>query len=416
MRSLMLLLALFYCSCVQAQDTFAAWLADLKREALAQGVTQQVLDTAFGDEQPLPRVLELDQHQPEFVQTFSAYVQRRVTPGNVSEGQFLLDMHGELFASVERLHGVPGPVLAALWGMETNYGQSLGSFLIPTALATLAYDGRRSTFFHGQLLDALHILEAGHVAPDGMTGSWAGAMGHMQFMPSTFRAHAVDGDGDGQIDVWQSVADAMYSAGNYLEKSGWKRGAPVAVEVMLPAQFNWEEAQSTRRRPVAEWAGMGVVPAAGGDLPTGAGAAAIVLPQGHRGPAFMVFDNYDVVLQWNRSANYTLAVAQLANRLGGGNDLVGLLEEPAMGREEVMALQQALSEMGYDAGKADGIPGAATAAAVRAYQHAHHLPVDGYASASLIEHVGHVRQAAHPLPLQAAGATGTAAPAAVVVP
>jgi membrane-bound lytic murein transglycosylase B len=387
MRVILALIATLFCSSAQTQESFAAWMARFKQEALAQGISQQVLDVALAIDQPLPRVLELDRYQPEFIQNFGRYLQRRVTEDRVASGRALLEVHRELFERVEQRHGVPPSILAALWGMETNYGQTLGSFHIPEALATLAYEGRRGAFFRAQLLEALRIIDAGHVAPQAMTGSWAGAMGHLQFMPSTFRAYAIDGDGDGQINLWSSLADAMHSAGNYLEKIGWKRNMPVAIEVRLPAQFEWQQAQLQHRLPVSEWAAKGVLSSAGEALPEVDGLAAIVLPQGYSGPAFMVFDNFDAIMEWNRSLSYALTTAQLADRLDGSDELAGTLEETAVSREQMMALQQVLNDMGYDAGEVDGIAGSRTESAIRAYQRAQRLPADGYAAPNLIEHV-----------------------------
>jgi len=310
----------------------------------------------------------------------------------VARGQALLVEHAALLDAVEQKYGVPKTVLVAFWGLETRYGEVQGSLNVPASLATLAWDGRRSGFFRSQLLDALRIIDAGHVSAVDMTGSWAGAMGHMQFMPSTFRAYAVDGDGDGRIDVWQSLPDAMYSAAHYLQQAGWRANAPVAIEVRLPENFDWRQARLFHRLPVAEWAAMGVQAADAAALPEVAGRAAIILPQGWQGPAFMVFDNFDVVMQWNRSVNYALAVAQLSHQLAGGQALVaGEGEAGALSVAEFKRLQQTLNELGCDAGKPDGLPGLRTQTAVRLFQAQYQLPVDGYASPSLLAHV----EAAH---------------------
>lgn len=372
----------------QAQTGFDEWLAAFRQDAVAQGISAATLDSALTGIAPVERAIELDRRQPEFMQTFADYLGRRVTARRVEIGQALLAKHAALFDGLERQYGIPKAVLAAFWGMETNYGSTLGSFNIPASLATLAFDGRRSKFFRSQLLDALRIIDAGHVEAIDMKGSWAGAMGHMQFMPSTFRAYAVDGDGDVRIDLWQSLPDAMHSAANYLGRAGWRAGEPVAVEVILPGGFDWRQARIGHRLPVAEWAELGVQPADGGALPGVAGRAAVVLPQGWRGPAFMVFDNFDVVMQWNRSVNYALAVSQLAQQLAGGRALISPPGEAgALSAEQLKALQQALNEMGYDAGTADGMMGPLTQTALRRFQAVHGLPVDGYPAPSVIEQV-----------------------------
>ena len=377
-----------------APTAFDGWLADFRREAEAQGISPATLDAALTGIQPAERVVALDRGQPEFLQTFTDYLGRRVTPGRVEQGRALLQEHAALLDEVERQHGIPKSVLLAFWGLETHYGKVKGSLNIPASLATLAYDGRRSKFFRSQLLDALRIIDAGHVSAAGMTGSWAGAMGHMQFMPSTFRAHAVDGDGDGRIDLWQSLPDAMHSAANYLKRAGWRANEPVAIEVRLPDGFDWRRARITHRMPVADWASLGVQTADGGALPDAAGPAAVVLPQGWQGPAFMVFDNFDVVMDWNRSQNYALAVAQLAQQVAGGGGLVGQAGAGVLSTAQLKALQQALNEMGFDAGTPDGLLGPRTQAAIRHYQLMHRLPVDGYPAPSVLAHVEQTHAAA----------------------
>lgn len=370
----------------ETEASFSDWLADFRHDALEQGISPATLDAALDGIEPIERVIELDHSQPEFIQTFSSYLQRRATPERIAHGQQLLQQNAALFDAVEARYGVPRAILAAFWGLETNYGATKGKYAIPAALATLAYEGRRHDFFRAQLMDAMHILDAGHVTPADMLGSWAGAMGHMQFMPSTFLAYAVDGDGDGRIDLWQSLPDAIYSAAHYLNALGWHLDEPVAIEVQLPADFDWQQAQLMQRKSMADWAALGVVPMSGDQLPEVAGEAAIVLPQGWQGPALMVFDNFHVIMHWNRSVNYALAVAHLAERLNGGDALMGGIdaEQDGLSFEQMKTLQQKLGEQGFDAGAADGYPGIRTQTAIREYQQAHALPMDGYASPSLL--------------------------------
>lgn len=387
MRSGLLALWLFATG-VQAQTDFSAWLRDFKQEALTRGISQTTLNSALSDVQIAPRVIELDRKQPEFADTFIQYLERRVTPRNIAQGQALLLEHQTLFGEVETRYGVPRQILAAFWGLETNYGTTTGNTLIPAALATLAFDGRRSAFFRAELLDALAIIEAGHVTAAEMKGSWAGAMGQMQFMPSTFRRYAVDGDHDGRINLWSSLPDALHSAGNYLKQAGWKTGEPAAMEIRLPPDFDWRYARLYYRRPIGEWQAAGVMLANGAPLPVSSGRTGIVLPQGARGPTFMVFDNFDVILQWNRSVSYALSVAILAEQLAGNASLPTAGESaPAISHAQLISLQQQLTELGFDTGPADGLPGIKTQSAIRRYQVAHQLPADGYASAPLLFHV-----------------------------
>jgi membrane-bound lytic murein transglycosylase B len=384
MRRLLLLLGVLVSLSVQAQSAFDGWLADLRQEAAAQGISLATLDAALGGLVPTERVIEFDRRQPEFLQTFDAYLGRRITPTQVARGQALLLENAALLDALEQEYGISKAVLVAFWGLETHYGSVQGSFNVPASLATLAFEGRRSTFFRNQLLDALRIIDAGHVQAIDMNGSWAGAMGHMQFMPSTFLAYAVDGDADGRIDVWQSLPDAMYSAANYLSRAGWQAQEPVALEVRVPADFDWRQARAAHRLPVEEWTALGVLQADGAALPEVEGRAAIVLPQGWQGPAFMVFDNFDVVMRWNRSVNYALTVAQLAHQLEGGSALTQTGETGALSSEQLKAMQQALNEMGFDAGTVDGLLGPRTQTAIRLYQAMNQLPVDGYPSPSVL--------------------------------
>ena len=388
MRKLFVLLAALAVFPAHAQSGFDVWLAAFRQEAAAQGVSAATLDAALTGLMPIARVVELDQRQPEFQQTFADYLGRRVTGLRVSRGAVLMQEHRALLDAVEQKYGIPKAVLVSFWGLETNFGNNLGSLNIPASLATLAYDGRRSQFFRGQLLDALLIIDAGHVQAIDMNGSWAGAMGHMQFMPRTFRAYAVDGDGDGRIDVWKSIPDAMYSGAHYLKRAGWRANEPVAREVRLPEGFNFRQASAAYRLPVEEWTALGVLTADATPLPSAAGNAAILLPQGWQGPAFMVFDNFDVVMRWNRSVNYALSVAQLAHQLAGGNALIAQTGEAGvLSTAQLKAMQQALNEMGYDVGPADGLLGSRTQSAIRIYQVVYRLPADGYPTPSLLVHV-----------------------------
>ncbi|MHB1084535.1 MAG: lytic murein transglycosylase [Thiobacillus sp.] len=395
MLRIFLLLATLAAFPAHAQTGFDSWLAAFRQEAAAQGISQATLDAALTGIVPAERVIDLDRRQPEFLQTFADYLGRRVTEARVARGQTLLQEQAALLDAVEQKYAVPKSVLVAFWGLETNYGTTLGSHNVPASLATLAFDGRRSGFFRSQLLDALHIIDAGHVSAANMKGSWAGAMGQMQFMPSTFRAYAVDGDGDGRIDVWQSIPDAMYSAAHYLQRAGWRAHEPAALEVRLPEHFDWRQARISHRLPVAEWTALGVTAADATALPTVEGRAAIVLPQGWEGPAFMVFDNFNVVMRWNRSVSYALSVAQLAHQVAGGRPLVTQGgESGALSTAQLKTMQQALNEMGLDAGTADGLLGPRTQMAIRVYQALHQLPVDGYPAPSVLAHVEQTHAAA----------------------
>jgi lytic murein transglycosylase len=386
MRHLFIITVLSLCVTVaqaDTQQTFTEWLQELKADAVREGISKKTVDATFKHAKLLPRVIQLDRSQPEFISTFLDYLNRRVNTSLVERGRYLLTQHQPLLAEVESSYGVPKQVLVAFWGMETHYGKMQGDFDLASALMTLAYEGRRAVFFRNELFNLMRIADARHASTSArIQGSWAGAMGHMQFMPSTLIAHGVDANHDGRVDIWQSLPDAMYSAANYLAKAGWRGDEPIMVQVDLPADFDYRLAKLNYRQHVDAWKALGVyVPAHIRNLEN----AAILLPQGWRGPALMVFSNFDVVMDWNRSVNYALAVAYLSEQLVGVADIAveDDVELGALSFNEMWALQGKLNELGFPSGPPDGFPGLKTQEAIRMYQSAHGLPPDGYASPSL---------------------------------
>lgn len=368
---------------IQDQD-FDTWLEGVRQEALAQGISAATLDQVLPTiEEPLPRVVELDRSQPEFVQTFSAYMANRMSDARVERGQALLQEHSELLGRIQRKYGVQPHYLVSFWALESNFGDHTGGFSVPNALATLAYDPRRSDMFRRQLLTALNIIDQGHIAAEDMTGSWAGAMGQCQFMPSTFADYAVDGDGDGRIDIWNSLPDVFASAANFLSRSGWKGDERWGREVILPAGFDYTIANT--RKTVTEWNALGVTRVDGTPLGQADMQATIVLPSGADGPAFIAYNNFRTTLVWNRSNFYAISVGHLADRFMGGGPIVNMPEdEKALSRSEIIELQEILNGLGMDAGEPDGIPGSKTRSAIRSFQEQQGMPTDGYASFELL--------------------------------
>ena len=385
---------LFASFSVQAFDEqdFSAWLKALKAEAKQEHISSKTIKNTFKKAKYLPQVIVLDRAQPEFITPFLNYVNKRVTPDNIAYGREMLQQHAAILNQVEANYGVPKTVLVAFWGLETHYGENKGNFNLPSALMTLAFEGRRAQFFRDQLLDTMRIIDAGHNNAAGMRGSWAGAMGHMQFMPSTLLKHGVDADGDGRINIWISLPDAFASAANYLAKTGWRKDEPAIKEVKLPENFDYSLAQLGNRKSVVDWLKLGVFTSDESAMPALENAA-IVLLQGYKGPAFMVFSNFDVIMDWNRSVNYALSVAHLANQFGGTNQfradepiIAGAeAESEALTFNQIWALQGKLNEMQFNCGEPDGFPGFKTQAAIRQYQASKHLPQDGYASPSLYQ-------------------------------
>lgn len=296
---------------------WAVWLDGVRTEARGRGIAQPVLDVALGGIEPIPRVIELDRRQPEFTLTFAQYIERVVPAARVEKGRRAYADNRTLLDEVGAKIGVQPRFVVALWGIETDFGRVTGGFNVVNALATLAFDGRRSSYFRKELFDALHILDEGHIDAPNMMGSWAGAMGQAQFMPSSFVNFAVDYDGDGRRDIWTTRADVFGSAANYLKRVGWKDDQTWGREVRLPAGFDEALAKSNAIKKTADWQAMGVRNRDGSDLPARQLDAQIVIPDGIQGRAFMVYDNYRAILRWNRSHYFALAVGLLSDRIGG---------------------------------------------------------------------------------------------------
>lgn len=296
---------------------FAIFLEGVKQEARGKGIGEQTLGAALDGIQPVPRVVELDRKQPEFTLTFEQYLSRTVTPTRVEKGKRKLAEHRAVLEEVAAKYKVQPRFIVALWGMETDFGRVTGGFDVIPALATLAWDGRRSAFFRTELMHALRILDEDHIKPQDMKGSWAGAMGQPQFMPSSFVRFAQDHDGDGRQDIWGTEADVFASAANYLASVGWRDDLTWGREVRLPQGFDPSLADREKiRKPLTEWAELGVRRADGGPLPArGDIAAALVLIDDGKGPSFLVYDNFQTIMHWNRSTFYAVAVGRLADLL-----------------------------------------------------------------------------------------------------
>lgn len=370
-----------------ADPAFAAWKEALRQEALGLGISKGTLDGALAPAAPIAKVIELDRRQPEFTQTFWRYLDLRVNETRIARGQEMLRTHAALLNEIWNKYHVPPRFLVAFWGLESNYGDHFGGYPVVDALVTLAYDPRRSRFFREQLIDALKIIDRGDITVDRMRGSWAGAMGHLQFIPSTFVRYAVDEDGDGRRDIWGSLPDTFASAANYLSSIGWRGDETWGREVRLPAGFDYELSASNVEKTLAEWAKLGVKRANGEALPKADMRASLVLPAGHRGPAFLTYANYRRILNWNRSTLYAIAVGHLADRLIGKGPLLGprpATEQP-LSRAMIVEMQERLGAQGFDTGSNDGVIGPLTRTAIRSFQKARGLPPDGYPTAELLE-------------------------------
>lgn len=297
------------------EEDFAAWLTDFRQAALSEGISSETLDAVLPGLAFRPRVVELDRRQPEGTLTYAEYLSRVLPPARVNRGKRLLRKHRALLADIGEAYGVQPRFIVALWGIESDFGRVTGGFPVLDSLATLAFDGRRGEFFRGQLIEALRIVDDGHIQADQMLGSWAGAMGQSQFMPSSFQQFAVDHDGDGRRDIWGTLPDVFASAANYLAKAGWKHDQTWGRQVRLPEGFDLDLTGLGVKKPLGEWQALGVRRSNGDDLPTRQLTASLILPGGQGGPAFLTYPNYRVLLKWNRSHYFATTVGQFADIL-----------------------------------------------------------------------------------------------------
>lgn len=379
-----------------AQDrtpAFTAWLDAFKAEARAQGISQRTLDAAFANVDLNQRVIELNENQPEFSRAIWDYLDSAVSSDRVSKGRTMLRKYRKSLGRAERKHGVPASIITAIWSLESNFGQNLGGFNVIEALATLGFEGRRASFGREQLLAALKIIENGDISAARMIGSWAGAMGQTQFIPTVFLQYAEDGNGDGKRNLWDTRADVFVSTANYLEQKGWVEDAPCYDEVRLPTTFDYAQADVGTEKPVREWSDMGVTLWDGRSLARRPGhdasaQAAILLPAGHKGPAFIAYPNFKVVLAYNNAISYALAICQLSNRFNGGPSFHTAWprdERPILARTERVELQTLLAQRRYDVGEADGVIGRRTREAIRGYQRSAGMKPDGFATLALLQ-------------------------------
>jgi membrane-bound lytic murein transglycosylase B len=309
-----------WCQAERGYGSFRSWLEGVKKEAISRGISAPTVERAFKNLAPIPKVIELDRSQPEVKLTLDEYLARVVTETRIATGRQKLAQHRGLLEEVRDIYGTPPEIMVALWGIESDYGRLPGTFPVIGSVATLAYDGRRSSYFRKELLFALMILDQGHISLAEMTGSWAGAMGHFQFMPSTFVDYALDANGDGRKDIWHDFKDALFSAAHYLRAMGWRRNLPWGTEVRLPEGFDPSQIGPNQKRPVRGWASMGVRKLDNGPLETHwEGDTWIVCPQFPRGRAFLVTESYRAIYRWNPSNSFAVAVGVLSDKIGAKN-------------------------------------------------------------------------------------------------
>ncbi len=371
---------------VSAQG-LATWIERFKPRARDAGISNATLDAAFRGVRYDADIIRRDRNQSEFTKQIWEYLDSAVSDTRVKNGKAALRKHRRTLEQIEAHYGVKKEVVTAVWGLESAYGSFRGDTRVIEALATLAFDGRRGRFFEQQLIAALKIIQSGDVSPRNMTGSWAGAMGHTQFIPTSYLAYAVDFTGDGKRDIWSNdPTDALASTAAYLKKSGWVTGQPWGVEVQLPARFNYGLTSAKVKKSVADWTALGVRDVNGKPVPNH-GSASILLPAGAQGAAFMIFKNFHVIERYNAADAYVIGVGHLSDRIDGGPAIQANWPraDRSLSRSEKVELQQRLTAAGFDTQGNDGIIGPNTIAAVKSYQASVGLITDGYASLDILK-------------------------------
>jgi lytic murein transglycosylase len=370
-----------------ATTEFETCLAGLRSEATTKGVTIATYDLHTRGLVPDMEVIAKLDYQPEFRSPIWDYIASLVDAERVADGTVRLEQWRDTLAQIESAYGVDPATVVAVWGVESNFGRNFGTRPLLTSLATLSCFGRRQSYFRGEFFTTLKIVEQGHVEPEKLVGSWAGAFGHTQFMPSTFMRVAVDFDGDGRRDLVSSIPDALASTANYLKLSGWRAAQQWGYEVRLPTGFDAAQAGRRHKRPVSEWAAQGVTLVDGAPLPDHTPPGGILLPAGITGPAFLVTRNFDAIYAYNAAESYALAIAHLSDRLRGHGDFVTPwpTDDPGVSRAERREIQTLLLERGYDIGEADGIIGSKTRAAIMNVQPQLNLSPDGRAGRKLLD-------------------------------
>lgn len=381
----LLLVVLLFGYGTRTDSAFDAWKQQFRQVAINKGIHADNVDRALRGLSPDKKVLRLEAHQPEFTKSVWEYLETAASPERIAKGQAFLHDYAPLLSRIHAQYGVQPEYLLSVWGLESNFGNHTGRYSIVRSLATLAYAGEpaRREFWQAQLISALRIVQNGDMPPISMQGSWAGAIGHTQFIPTTFEAYAVDFDGDGKRDLVNSIPDALASTANYLANSGWERDQPWGFEVRLPANFDWSQADVDFWLPLNIWGKIAGVTAVHGQvLDSSTSNAFVLLPAGHRGPAFLALRNFDAILKYNNAQNYALAVGYLGDRIQGNPPLSATwpTEELPLSHAQKSELQSLLTMAGYSTEGVDGKLGPNTRSALRRWQQEAGFPADGYAT------------------------------------
>ena len=368
-----------------SSHSFEDFLSNVRQIAIEQGVSKSTIDKAFFELSPNLDILEADGKQAEFSQNFWHYINKRVNQTRLNNGYDTLKQNTSLLNKVSQKYGVPNYILVSFLGLESNYGNYTGKLSLIQSLATLAFDPRRSDFFTRELVTLLKLIDKGKIPIDAK-GSWAGAMGAVQFMPSNVQAYGVDADKDGIVDLWNSQEDIYTSAANFLKHLGWKKGQRWGREVTIPKNFDYRLTGLQNKKKVTDWGLLGIRKANGSALPNSSMEGSLIVPMGHRGPAFLVYQNFSVILGWNRSQLYALSVGYLGDRIKGQGRLRAKpLDEPLLSKEDILSIQETLNILGYDVGVTDGVLGPKTREAARKFQSDIGMVADGYVGYELLQ-------------------------------
>jgi lytic murein transglycosylase len=369
----------------RTSGTYEAWLAGFEREAAAKGIAQATIAAARPSLTYDQRIVNIDRGQRIFAQTFLEFSGRMASSYRIQHGGALIKKYAAEFAHIDKQYGVPAAVIVSFWALESDFGANMGNYHALSALASLAYDCRRSERFRSQLFDALRLIGRGDLRPEEMIGSWAGELGQTQMMPSEYYQYAIDYNGDGKRDLIHDVPDMLASTGNYLQGLGWRRGEPWLSEVRVPENLPWDQADLAIQHPRSKWAAWGVTFADGRPLPADNLPASLLLPMGRFGPAFLAYQNFQIYLQWNNSLVYSTTAAYLATRIAGAPPLHPGAPSAALPFNEVKEMQGLLVRAGHDVGNVDGFMGLKSRQAVKAMQLKYGLPADSYPTAELLE-------------------------------
>ena len=384
------MIAICFSSIAKAELGFDNWKQSFRKQALAEGVTTKVFDQTVLNLIPDPQVIELDGNQPEFTRNIWDYLENATSQERIKKGKALMRQHRVLFDKIEKHYGVQREIITAIWAMESDFGRNYGNKNVLRSLATLAYASsskKRAEFARGELLLTLKIIQMERMTSQKLVGSWAGAMGQPQFMPSSYLQYGVDYNRDGKIDLWQTIPDVFASIANFLAESGWRKNETWGEEVRLSKQFDWRLNSSAYQLRFQQWQDLNIKKINGSDFTFPQRQAALFIPAGKDGPIFLVTHNFSVIKRYNKSTSYALAVAQLSNLFGAGDKIQGVwpLADKALSVEQLKKIQTLLNSEGHHAGAVDGKIGSKTREAIRTWQLENGYPGDGYANLSLLE-------------------------------